>query len=65
MADKEVLIPEEIAEKLEKKAKESGFDSLNDYILFVLKQIVPESEKSSESQEEQMRRKRLEDLGYL
>jgi hypothetical protein len=44
MADKaDLLIPKELKKKLEKKAKETGFKSVGEYIIFILEQVVSDS----------------------
>lgn len=66
MEEKTITIPPDLAEKLEKRAKESDFDSLSDYINYVLRQILSkiESEGSSKKDEEKVKQK-LKDLGYF
>jgi F0F1-type ATP synthase epsilon subunit len=64
----EINITEELKEKLKKKAKEGGFDSIQDYTLFILNEAVSSTSEIDEDyteEEEEALRKRLEDSGYL
>lgn len=66
-------IPEDLRKKLEIKIKETNFKSIQDYILYILKQIVSEKKMEISSSREQVYtkeeedniKKNLEDLGYL
>ncbi|MFB6200098.1 MAG: CopG family transcriptional regulator [Candidatus Nanohaloarchaea archaeon] len=63
---KEVKIPEEFYERFESRASEKGFDSAEEYIIDVLRQVYDklEPEDFSEEEEEQVKEK-LKDLGYM
>jgi len=68
MAEEEVKIPKELADKIGKHAKEAGFDSVSSYVTYVLKQVVEKLEggvKRKSSKEEQEVEKELKTLGYL
>ena len=74
MANKNITIslPEEIVEKLENKIKETDFDSISDYLTYIIKQVlekneglVDKKEFSYSKEEEQAVRSRLKELGYL
>ncbi len=73
MADKTINIPlsEELIEKLENKIKETDFDSITDYILYLLKQVlekegdVDKKELAYSKEEEEAVKKRLKELGYI
>ena len=64
-----ISIPKDIEERLDKKVVESEFDSVQDYLLHLLKQLVSEESVSSEDifdeEETKIQEKRLKDLGYL
>ena len=70
---KTISIPDEIYEKMEKRAKESDFKTADEYVEYVLKQIIerleeekeePEEEAYSDEDEEKVK-ERLKALGYL
>lgn len=73
MPSKEISInlPEEVYQKLEERVKKTNeFKSLEEYIVYVLKQVVEKlSEEEQEDvyspEEEEEVKKRLKDLGYL
>ena len=48
-----ISIPEELEEKLQEKIKETNFKSVQDYILYILEQIVSESAGEIKSKREQ------------
>lgn len=70
--DEEVIIPKELAEKLGKRAKDTGFSSLSSYVTYVLRQVVSnleaeekaKSKKNSEEDEKKVKEK-LKKLGYI
>ncbi len=35
-----ITLPNELIEKLNKRAKSSGFDSLSDYVVYILRQVL-------------------------
>ncbi|AJG40175.1 hypothetical protein TRQ7_01640 [Thermotoga sp. RQ7] len=66
---KQVNIPDELYEAIEKKLEEYGFKTVDEYVTFVLREVLG-SEEESESEvfseeEEEIIKKRLRDLGYL
>ncbi|MCD6463609.1 MAG: CopG family transcriptional regulator [Thermotogae bacterium] len=66
---RQVNIPDELYEKIEKSLDEFGFKTVDEYVEFVLREVL-ESDSSQEEQvfskeEEEMIKKRLRDLGYL
>lgn len=66
---KQVSIPDELYEKIEKNLEDFGFKTVDEYIVFVLEEVL-KSDDSGEKQvfseeEEEMIKKRLRDLGYL
>ncbi|MCX6749585.1 MAG: CopG family transcriptional regulator [Candidatus Pacearchaeota archaeon] len=69
MAEKpiQIKIPYKLAGKLSKKIKETGFDTITEYVLYVLEQTLSEDSENSENYEEEEKnvKERLKDLGYL
>ena len=63
-----VKIPKELYEKIEKHVKESGgeFKSVEEFVRFVLEEVLSEEEEEvySPEEEEEIKR-RLRALGYL
>lgn len=60
-------ISADLAGKLASKMDEAGFDSLTEYVEFILEQVAENSDPSesvTEKDEEEVRR-RLKDMGYL
>ncbi len=72
MAEEKVKLTIEVPKKLHgeiiEKAKEAGFDDINEFILFVLEQLVS-AETTTESvfteEEEEKVKERLRALGYI
>jgi Arc/MetJ-type ribon-helix-helix transcriptional regulator len=64
-----VDIPEEIYREIEKRVSDSGeFESVEEYILFVLEELLKEEEEEEQvlsEEEERMVKERLRGLGYL
>jgi len=63
-------ISNELKIKLEKKSKETEFNSLNEYINYILKQVTSDTNSSDDEQaytkeEEAAVKKRLKELGYV
>ena len=77
MAEKDittVTIPVQLAEKLKKRIKGTGFTSLSSYVTYILRQVVSsieidktkKKEKEAFNEEDEKRVKdRLRGLGYL
>ena len=70
---KSIKIPEEIYEKLMKRVEDSEFSKVDDYIKYILEQVIERletekqedcSEEYSEEDEEKVKA-RLRSLGYL
>ena len=64
-----IVLPAKLYNRLEERARLSGFDSTNEYVIFVVEEILNEEEKAehvtiSKAEEEKIR-KRLRELGYL
>jgi len=63
-----IEIPKKLYNNIIEKAKEAGFDSINDFILFVLEQLVSietTSETVFTEEEEEKVKERLRALGYI
>jgi len=73
MSEKEKLtgisIPASLVEKIEKRVKETEFDSVSDYISYVLREVLSEEEGEEEQtftkEDEEKVKERLRALGYL
>lgn len=66
-----ISIPEEIIDEIEKRAKETGFDSISNYIIYILKQVVSKEERMYDGdqayytkEEEKQIKRNLKELGY-
>ncbi|MCD6547249.1 MAG: CopG family transcriptional regulator [Nanoarchaeota archaeon] len=59
-----VSIPVELAKKVKKLIKNTGFKSLSDYVTFVLREIVAGKSEFDRGEIEHVK-KRLKSLGYL
>jgi len=61
-----ITIPEELFEKIEGQLKESGFNSVNEFILKKIEEIVGETKKDSFTDEDEEKvKERLKALGYM
>jgi len=64
-----IYVPKSLYEKLKKQVEESGgeFKSVEEYVLFVLNELVSEEEEGEvySPEEEEEIKKRLRALGYL
>jgi len=64
---KTVFLPAELYSKVEERVKATDFGSVDEYVEFVLEEVVKEEEQErafSEEEEKEVK-KRLKDLGYL
>ena len=57
-------IPSELYDGLKSAASDAGFDSLADFVLKKLEEVVPKKESLSEDDEEKVK-ERLKALGYM
>jgi len=66
---KEVKIPDDIYEKIEQRLKETEFESVDEYVTFVLREVLASLEEEEEQvfseEEEEKVKERLRALGYL
>ncbi len=60
-----ISIPEDILETVQRRLENTKFDSLSDYITFILREIVADDIKSYSTEDKKELKKRLSDLGYL
>jgi Arc/MetJ-type ribon-helix-helix transcriptional regulator len=64
---KTVFLPAELYSKVEERVKATDFGSVDEYVEFVLEEVVKEEEEEKAFSEEEERevKKRLKDLGYM
>ena len=65
---KAVFLPAELYKEIEKRVNATDFGSVDEYVEFVLEEVVKEEEKEERAfseEEEKEVKKRLKDLGYL
>jgi len=65
---KSVLLPAELYEKIGERVKSTGFDSVDEYVIFVLEEVLKDDEEGDQAmskEEEEEVKKRLKALGYL
>ena len=65
---KAVFLPAELYGKVEERVKATDFGSVDEYVEFVLEEVVKgdeEEEKAFSEEEEKEVKKRLKDLGYM
>lgn len=62
---KAVSLPAELYSQIEERAKSTGFNSIDDYVVFVLEEVVrDEGEAVMSKEEEEEVKRRLRALGY-
>jgi metal-responsive CopG/Arc/MetJ family transcriptional regulator len=65
---KSVKIPAGLYQAVEDKLKDSGFNSVSDFVIHATRKVLSEFERSYEvvnEEEKEIIRKRLKDLGYI
>jgi len=65
---KAVLLPAELYDRIEERAKATGFGSVEEYVSFVLEEVLKDEEEEGKAfspEEEEEVKKRLRALGYL
>jgi hypothetical protein len=64
---KAIFLPAELYGKVEERLKATDFGSVDEYVEFVLEEVVKEEEegRAFSEEEEKKVKKRLKDLGYL
>ena len=62
-----IKIPYKLAGKLSKKIKETGFNTITEYVVYILEQAISDSSENVDISEEEEKkvRERLRELGYL
>ena len=64
-----ISIPTPLAEKIKKRIKGTGFNSLSSYVTYVLREVISGSEEESDEafskEDEEKVKDRLRALGYL
>ena len=65
-----VSIPKPLADKIKKRLKGTGFNSVSSYVTYVLRQVISslEEEKKKEAfskEDEEKIKERLRNLGYI
>jgi Arc/MetJ-type ribon-helix-helix transcriptional regulator len=70
--EEQFSIPEDLAVKLKKRAEDKGFNSLSDYVTYVLRQVLSrietdekQAKPQSEKEDKEEIKQKLRDLGYL
>ena len=62
---KQVALSEELYKRIEERAKSTGFNSTDDYVVFVLESVIDDEEGTTLNQEEEAElKRRLRALGY-
>lgn len=65
-----VKIPKELINKIDARVKETGFESVDEYVTFVLEEVIKEVEEDEpedvfSEEDEKKVKERLRALGYL
>ncbi len=64
-----VEVPDEIYRKLEERVKETSFSSVDEYVTYILREVLASLEEEEEEvfseEEEEKVKERLRALGYL
>ena len=60
-----VFLPAELYGRMEEKVKLTGFSSVDEYVLFILEEVLREEERAYSEEDEEEVKKRLRALGYL
>lgn len=61
-----VKIPKRLIEKIKEYIKDSEFKSVDDYVSFVIEEVLKDDDEAEFSEEdEKLVKDRLKDLGYL
>ena len=62
---KAVSLPTELYSRIEERAKSTGFNSINDYVVFILEEVIKdEGEVVISKEDEEEVKRRLRALGY-
>ncbi len=64
-----ITIPVQLADKIEDRIKDTGFNSISSYVTFVLRQVLSTSKQERQEafteEDEAKVKERLKSLGYL
>ncbi len=60
-----IYISKDLYEKAKKVAEEGGFKDVNEFVEFVLKEVVETSEPEMSKEDEEKVKERLRALGYI
>ncbi len=66
--DVEVRIPKEVYDRIKERIKETEFESVDEYVTFVLREVLASLEEEEQvftEEEEEKVKERLRALGYL
>lgn len=63
--DKAIFIPQYLYEKIKKKIEGSDFNSVSDYVVFVLKEVLETNNNEENISEKEKIKERLKALGYM
>jgi len=61
---KALSLPIELYQRIEERVKATGFSSVDEYVVFVLEEVLQEENVPEQEDEEEVK-KRLRALGYL
>jgi Arc/MetJ-type ribon-helix-helix transcriptional regulator len=65
----EIKIPKSLYDKIKERIEDTGFDSVDDYVTYVLREVLANIEEEEEEvfseEEEEKVKERLRALGYL
>ena len=65
---KPVYLSTELYEKIAERAKSTGFNSVDEYVIFVLEEVLKDDEDETQAvskEDEEEVKKRLKALGYI
>ena len=63
---KAVFLPDDLYEKIGERVNNTEFNSVDEYVIFVLEEVLKDEEEQSLSEEDEEEvKKRLKALGYL
>lgn len=62
---RELRLPSELCEKVEEQIRGSEFASLEEFLIFVLRELTSRNSSRLEEQERRVIEQRLRDLGYM
>ncbi len=68
MSEKKVSIPENLYKKVKARCEGTGFESVSEYVAYVLREVVEEEEEEEEEfseEDEEKVKERLRALGYM